>query len=76
MSARDDAARDGLALIDCAHRSDWEGAQAIFANCDTRMVAGFLARLAVDLIEELADWLTMEPADMVSHLRREKLGGG
>lgn len=55
MYLRGDGARDGLALLECAHRGDWEGARAIFHNCDHQMVAGFLARVAADLLEQLTE---------------------
>lgn len=60
-----DGARDGLALLECAHRGDWEGARAIFRNCDHQMVAGFLARVCADLLEEL----TASPEHAVALIR-------
>lgn len=60
-----DGARDGLALLECAHRGDWEGATAIFRHCDHQVVAGFLARVCADLLEEL----TASPAHALALLR-------
>ena len=65
-----DAARDGLALVDCSHRQDWEGARSVFNNCDGVMVAGFLARLVVDLLEEL----TESPEHALALLREHHAG--
>lgn len=60
-----DAVRDGLALVECAHRGDLYGARAILDNADVRVVCAFLARLGADLIEDLCE----SPAEAFAALR-------
>ena len=72
MYLKGDAARDGLALVQCAHDGDWEGARAVLGNCDPQMTAGFLARLVVDLLEDLTD----SPEHALALLREHHDAGG
>jgi hypothetical protein len=66
----DDAARDGLALVSCAHFGDLEGARAILANANVRLVCAFLARLGADLLEDLTD----SPDEALALLREHHAG--
>lgn len=66
-----DGARDGLALLECAHRGDWEGARAIFRHCDHQVVAGFLARVCAELLEELTESPEHALAEMREHVGNE-----
>ncbi len=51
----DDVARDALALVEAVHREDWEGAGAVAAHANLRLTAIMLARIAGDLLGNLAD---------------------
>lgn len=61
----DDSVADALALIECRHRGDPEGAMAVLRHCDAQMVAATLAKIACDVIE---DWLGDE-GDVFARLR-------
>lgn len=67
-----DVIRDALGLIEAAHRDDLEGAEVLLGNANCRLVAGFLARVACDLIEDV----TESPAETLALLRERHAGGG
>jgi hypothetical protein len=50
-----DVRRDGLALIEACHRDDLEAARVLLDNCNPRLVAMFLARVACDVVESMTD---------------------
>lgn len=60
-----DAVRDGLALIEAAHRGDLTAARVVLDNGRPRLICAFLARVAADLVESL----TEDPAEMFAWLR-------
>jgi hypothetical protein len=66
-----DVRLDGLALIEAAHRDDFEGAGVLLDNCDARSVAVFLARVASDLVEGLCE----SPAEALAYLRARHAEG-
>lgn len=69
MSLHDDAVRDGLALIEALHRHDLEAVRCLLDNADLRVVAVFLARVADDLVGDLAEWWNTPAGDLLSRLR-------
>jgi hypothetical protein len=62
-----DAERDGLALVQCAHAGDLEGARAVLGNCDLRATCAFLARVTCDLVEAWA--ADDDAAEMIGRMR-------
>lgn len=60
MPGPDDTVLDGLALVECAHRGDPDGAMVLLANCDAEAVAAFLAMLVADLIER---WVELDDVE-------------
>jgi hypothetical protein len=66
-----DPVRDGLALVECCHRDDLEGARAILDNARVVPVCAFLARVCSDLIESMTD----DPVAALAWLR-EHHGSG
>jgi hypothetical protein len=65
-----DVIRDGFALVTAAHYDDLEGARVIADNCNTRLVAVFLARLSADLLEDL----TADAGEALVLLREQHAG--
>lgn len=70
-AADQDVIRDGLAMVEAAHRRDFEALGVLAANGDLRLMATFLARLADDLIGALAAWHDAPPGDLLAVLREE-----
>jgi hypothetical protein len=66
-----DVVRDALALVTAAHYGDLEGGRVIADNCNTRLVAVFLARLGADLLEDL----TADAREALAELREHHAGG-
>ena len=64
-----DVARDSLGLIECVHRGDWEGASMILRHGDPQKIAAFTARIADDLVADLAAWRDADQGDMLAALR-------
>jgi hypothetical protein len=60
-----DAILDGLALIEAVHRGDLDGGRCVLDNGNPRLIAAFLARVAADLVEDLAE----DPAELFAWLR-------
>lgn len=73
--ADQDAAADGLALIEALHRRDLEAMAVLLDNGDNRLMAVFLARVADDLIGDLSEWCRLEPPAMFARLREHHAGG-
>lgn len=74
MSPHEDAVRDGLALIEALHRHDLEAVRCLLDNADLRVVAVFLARVADDLIDDLAEWWNTPVGDLLGRLREHHAG--
>jgi hypothetical protein len=66
-----DALADALALVDATHRRDDLAAGVLLAHGDPRRIAGYLAQIAADLLEDLSEWIG---ADMDSMLVRQREG--